>query len=428
MRILDELRYLRDLFVKNTRRLLHLLSTNASKARADITKLLHKYYTLVFADAPARVHQVMVDFNRWLADVLEDTHSEGIEWGPSYGENPWLALVEPQPQDDPLHESFNAVDVRTFRAACEYYMARCEGLQETNADLTAQLEELKAKLKEALVRAFESQQTLEREREVAMLHAQRLVMGVQIGDHLSQQNSHGRLPTSLHQQITEAFQMLNMLSTAPREGTETESTSVSEWGLDANDVEAEESQAKEPECTEDVEAAPADKEQRLHLSRHEEDNILLEGQEAAPFALVQTRVDDPDLPPGIVFESTAKPDGCDYQQLTELRASEETSGSWYRHALRSLKEKREQRRLQRKTRVESVEAPIETFSMGIDPMKASSGDAQEFMQLVSIRDTAEDGEDSTWYRRALQHLKDERKRRVSLRDRDSFSSTISIVD
>ncbi|ETK93547.1 hypothetical protein F441_03420 [Phytophthora nicotianae CJ01A1] len=339
----------------------------------------------------------MVDFNRWLVEVLNDTRSEGIEWGPSYGENPWLALEEPQPQDEPLVEAFTADDVSTFRllrTACEYYMARCESLQHTNADLTTQLDQLKVKLNEALVRAFETQQTLEREREVSMLQADRIVMGVQIGDHLSRQNSHGQRPTSLQQQITEAFQMLDVISGVPVEGTETESTSVSEWGPEG---EGEGTQANELESAEHQ--TTVDTEERLHLSSREE------GEAAQPS----------------LAQSTATSDGYDYQHLTDLRASEDTSSSWYQHALRSLKDKREQRKPR-----EDPEAS--SFTADADHKEAFSDDAQEFVQLVSIRNPAEDGEDSTWYRRALQHLKDERRRRASLRDRDSFTSTISIVD
>ncbi|KAF4033225.1 hypothetical protein GN244_ATG14922 [Phytophthora infestans] len=321
----------------------------------------------------------MVDFNRWLAEVLDDTRSEGIEWGPSYGESPWLALEEPQPQDGPYIEAFSTDDDSTFRllrTACEYYMTRCKGLQQTNADLTTQLDEAQVKLKEALVRAFELQQTLEREREVSMLHAERIVMGVQIGDHLSRQNSHGQCPTSLHQQITDAFRMLNTISGDSVEGTETESTLVSE-------EEVEESHPNEPESE----------------------------------AVLQT------AHVGAVARS-ATLDDCDYRQLTELHAGDETSGSWYQHALRSLKEKREQRRVSSKTE-SAIVTPLTAI---VDLKETSSDDVKEFVQLVSIRDPAEDGEDLTWYRRALQHLKDERRRRVSLQDRDSFTSTISIVD
>ncbi|KAG7391929.1 hypothetical protein PHYPSEUDO_003135 [Phytophthora pseudosyringae] len=435
MRIFDELRYLRDLFVKNVRRLLRLLSTSTRKVRVHITKLLKQYYNLLFADAPTRVHQAMVDFNRWLTAVLEDTRAEGIEWGPSYGEKPWLALEEPQPQDDQLDDVFsvdNASTIQLLRAACEYYMTRCESLQQTNAGLATQLEEVKTQLKAALIRAFESQQALAREREVSTLQGRRLVMGVQIGDHLSQENSHGRGPTDLHQQITDAFRMLDVVRAAPREGTETaptsEATSVSDFEPDSFAEEVEDGQAedwREPEDTEDIEGALVEQKELLAVPPGHDDMVLTEGHEVL--------VSSPDVvnsePSVGATEAISTYDGCDYEQLTKMQNSEEKSGgSWYRQALRSLKDKREQRRFLRKSRVESAKAPLVTTSTtDVVDKEAPSLDAPEFVQLVSIRDPAKDGDDSMWYRRALQHLNDERKRRVSDRDRDSFSSTISIV-
>lgn len=76
--------------MKTVRHLLHLLSTSASKVRAHVLELLRTYYSLLFASAPGKIHETMVDFNRWLLEVLADTRSEGIVWGPSYGENPGL--------------------------------------------------------------------------------------------------------------------------------------------------------------------------------------------------------------------------------------------------------------------------------------------------------------------------------------------------
>ncbi|KAL3661374.1 hypothetical protein V7S43_013577 [Phytophthora oleae] len=405
LRILEELRYLRDLFAKNARRLLHLVATSATKARADITKLLQKYYSLLFTNVPARVHQAMFDFNQWLAEVLDDTRSEGIEWGPSYGENPWLALEE-QPQDGPLNEAFtvdHASTIELLRSACEYYIVQSESLQQSNVVLSMQVEELKIQLTDALVRAFDSQQALEREREVSALQARRFVMGVQIGDHLSQESTHGYRPADLHQQITDAFRMLNEVR-APHEDTETtasEATSVSDFEGIA--VEGDQAEGDiEPESVEEV------LEDQKHLPS---DTVPTEGQKSPQSAVAQC-------------------DERDYQHLTQLQSSEELGGSWYQHALRSLKEKREQRRLERRDqpKPDLSETSFVTSSTEAVCEDSSFIDQEEYVKLAATRDAAENGEDVTWYRRALQHLKKERQRRVSFHDRNSFSSTISIAD
>lgn len=411
--------------MKNVRRLLHLLSTTVCKARAEIVALLQKYYSLLFTDTPTKVHKAMVDFNRWLTEVLADTHSEGIEWGPSYGETPWLALEEQQPQRDEALAFDNASTFQLLRTACEYFMVRCDSLQQSNARLAMQLEELKTQLKEALIRAFESQHALEREREVSALQDRRLVMGVQIGDHLAQQRSHGGRPINLHQQITSAFCMLDAVSTVPREGTEEapvdESTPTSVLGRDSNELEVDDALANEG--VESGVATPVNQEKLQPALPSTNVKVLPE-----VFRPSKEQLDsDPASSSVFELEPLTSSDDFDYQKLTTLRSSEEKNCSWYRHALHTLKEKRKQRR---KASGKAADAPpVTKFTTSAVCKEAPSLDAQEFVQLVSTRNSTEDGEDSTWYRRALQHLKEERKRRVSLHNRaGSFSSTISIVD
>lgn len=387
MKVLEELRYLRDVFTKNARRLVHLVARSASKARADITKLFQKYYSLLFTNVPARVHQAMVDFNQWLTEVLEDTRSEGIEWGPSYGENPWLALEE-QPQDGQVGEAFtmdHASTIQLLRSACEYYMIQCESLQQSNVGLAMQVEELKHQLMDALVRVFDTQQALEREREISALQARRFVMGVQIGDHLSQEVGHEYRPEDLHQQITDAFRMLNEVQ-APHEDTE---TTASEASVGAFYMEGD--RDIEPEVIEVV---------------IDSLNLPTEGQE-----------------PQSHVESVTQSDQCDYQHLTQLQSS---GGSWYQHALRSLNEKREQRR-RAKPKAELSEASFVASSQAVYE-ESSFLDQEEYTKLAATRDSSENGEDATWYRRALQHLKKEHQRRASFHDRNSFTSTVSITD
>ncbi|KAK1945320.1 hypothetical protein P3T76_003853 [Phytophthora citrophthora] len=334
----------------------------------------------------------MVDFNQWLTEILEDTHSEGIEWGPSYGENPWLALEE-QPQDGQLSEAF-AMDhgstIQLLQSACEYYMTQCDNLLRSNIGLTTQVEALKHQLMDALVRVFDAQQALEREREMSALQARRFVMGVQIGDHLSQEGGHAYRPEDLHQQITDAFRMLHEVQ-SPHEDTEMTASeaSVSDFDIDGE-------RDSEPEIIE----------------------VVIDNQNYLP--------NEGQEPPQPHVEPVTQSDKCDYQHLTELQSSEESGGRWYQYALRSLKEKREQRR-STKSKAELSEASIATSSEAVYE-GSSFLDQEEFVKLVATRDSTENEEDATWYRRALQHLKKERQRRVSFHDRNSFSSTVSITE
>ncbi|CAI5725328.1 unnamed protein product [Peronospora destructor] len=64
MWVVEELWYLRQLFVKNVHRLLHLLSKTVRKARAEIAALLQKYYGLLFEDTPVKVYKAVVDFQQ----------------------------------------------------------------------------------------------------------------------------------------------------------------------------------------------------------------------------------------------------------------------------------------------------------------------------------------------------------------------------
>ncbi|OWY98944.1 hypothetical protein PHMEG_00030151 [Phytophthora megakarya] len=372
----------------------------------------------------------MVDFNRWLAEVLEDTHTEGIVWEPTYSDNPWLALEEQQPQNASLDEAFTRDSTTTIQllgTACEIYMERYERLQQTNIGLAVELEQLKIQLKEALVRAFDTQQILDREREVAALQTRRLVMGVQIGEHLSQRNSHDRGQIELHQQITDAFRMLDTVN-APREvveempglGREPTSENASEQRR-SDESEGASAQTNEPEHTGDVEAGSANQEVVILCPLTKDDTAHPDPEVVSQSS--QDHFDDSDPTPS---SSDANDDRTDYSQLTQLRPREEKSGNWYQYALQTLKEKRNQRRLLRKTNAEPAEAPLvarPTPSVAYD--KSSSFDAQEFVKLAATR---ENGEDLTWYRRALQHLKEERTSRLSLHDRESFASTISTID
>ncbi|KAE8911383.1 hypothetical protein PF005_g1292 [Phytophthora fragariae] len=397
MWLLDELRYLHKLFVTNVRQLLHLLSTSAHKARAHILKLLRKYYTLLFANAPAKVHKAMVDFNRWLLEVLADTRSEGIEWDPSYGEDPWQH-GEPQ-----LDEAFTFDTIQLLRTSREHYMMRCDCLRQTNADLTTELEQLKIQLKEALIRAFESQRNLQREKELAALREQRLVLGVQFGDYLAQQNSH---PTKVNQQIASAFRKRDGLGSVPTEEVPADDpTPTSDLEEDG-----------EVENTEIAASILADQQELVAKPSNEDEQESSEQQ-------------TPHSSDGI--ESISISGGCNYQQLIQLKANEEKNGSWYRHALRQLKEEHEQRRLLRKTSKKTTEArdvltPPTLRRVDMETASLKIYKPLEFQELAATRDPVQDAGGSTWYRKALQLLKEERK---SIRNRaESFSSTISIVD
>lgn len=122
--------------------------------------------------------------------------------------------------------------------------------------------------------------------------------------------------------------------------------------------------------------------------------------------------------------------GRDYQQLVQLNTSEEENGSWYRQALGRLKTERDQRRRLRKPSKKTTEAPSSMMrKVEVEAASLKLYKPLAFKELAATRDPAHDASESTWYRKALQLLKAERKQRVSLRDRaESFSSTISIVD
>ncbi|CAI5712259.1 unnamed protein product [Peronospora farinosa] len=390
--VVEELWYLRRLFVKNVRRLLHLLSTTARKARAEIAALLHKYYSLLFEDTPVRVYKAVVDFNRWLTEVLGDTHSKNIDWGPSYGGHSWLALEE-QPRHSRTRQwtlAFdNASTVQLLQTACEYYMVRCDRLETTNASLETQQAELKARLKEALTRAFEAQQAL-------------------------QPKSSDEHPLSLNQQRTSALSTLDTISKTLQKNTE--ETSVGESNP-ASDLDSEVEDALADYEDIELEVATFDNQDELLPSLPSDD--IHEEQEIFELSMGQLEL-DPVTSSVVMCDPIHISSDSDYEQLTKLRSDEANSGSWYRHALRILKEAR---KLRSKTRA-TVGQPSVTKLTASAVCKEA--EAQEFTQLVF---TGSDDEDSAWYRKALQHLKKERKHRLSLRDRaESFSSTISLVD
>ncbi|CAI5702984.1 unnamed protein product [Peronospora effusa] len=394
MWVVEELWYLRRLFVKNVRRLLHLLSTTARKARAEIAALLYKYYSLLFENTPVRVYKAVVVFNRWLTEVLGDTHSKSIDWGPSYGEHSWLALEE-QPRHSRTRQwtlAFdNASTIQLLRTACEYYMVRCDRLETTNASLETQQAELKARLKEALTRAFEAQQAL-------------------------QQKSSDEHPLSLNQQRTSALSTLDTISKTPQKNTEETSVGESNPASDLeSDSEVEDALAYYEGI--ELEVATFDNQHELLPSLLSDD--LHEEQETFELSMGQLEL-DPVTSSVVMCDPIHISSDSDYEQLTKLRSDEANSGSWYRHALRILKEAR---KLRSKTRA-TVGQPSVTKLTASAVCKEA--EAQEFTQLVF---TGSDDEDSAWYRKALQHLKKERKHRLSLRDRaESFSSTISLVD
>ncbi|RQM16633.1 hypothetical protein DD237_001275 [Peronospora effusa] len=346
----------------------------------------------VRAGASALAFSGMLVAMAWLTEVLGDTHSKSIDWGPSYGEHSWLALEE-QPRHSRTRQwtlAFdNASTIQLLRTACEYYMVRCDRLETTNASLETQQAELKARLKEALTRAFEAQQAL-------------------------QQKSSDEHPLSLNQQRTSALSTLDTISKTPQKNTE--ETSVGESNP-ASDLDSEVEDALAYYEGIELEVATFDNQHELLPSLLSDD--LHEEQETFELSMGQLEL-DPVTSSVVMCDPIHISSDSDYEQLTKLRSDEANSGSWYRHALRILKEAR---KLRSKTRA-TVGQPSVTKLTASAVCKEA--EAQEFTQLVF---TGSDDEDSAWYRKALQHLKKERKHRLSLRDRaESFSSTISLVD
>ncbi|CAI5729885.1 unnamed protein product [Hyaloperonospora brassicae] len=422
MWIVDEIRYLRELIVRSIRRLLNVLSMAASETRAEVACLLHKYHCLLFEDTPTKIHRAMVDFSRWLADVLVGRNAKGIERSPSHREDAWLTLKERHFDDRTCQGAlaFNkTTTIQLLRTACEYYMARCDCLQRTNAGLVSQLAELKTQLKQTLVCAFESQHALEREREVCALQAKHLVTGAQIGDHLVLQRSRGEYPARLRQQIASTLDTPDVVNTAEQDDNEQALAGASSSN-DPKQVNAVENAS----VGDKLGAATLDnREDALSpLSGADGNNVLSDRQETPQHSSGQQRSASATSSSVAMYEPSLSSTDLDYRQLTELRSSGEKDGRWYSHALRALKEARKHR----KRRQLGEAHPMMMFTASAVCKEAN---ATEFTQLVSTRDPAEDGEDSTWYRRTLLHLTNERQRRLSHHNRaDSFSSTISIVD
>lgn len=391
MIILDELRYLRDIFIKHARRLLHLLSTKVQYARTNIAKTLRQYCTLLFASAPARVHKALLELNLWLAEVLETSQCESIEQ--RHNRFSWLPLEEQHVQDRLLDGAFAADNMSTpelLKMACEFYMTRCDSLQHTNSDLGARVEQLKEEVKEALVRAFEMQQTLEQKRDGSTIQSRKCVVGVEKGDQVLQSSLHNQILLNSYQQIPDASLRLNVVSTLLQSRTIPPASDVA--------------------AVSDVGS--------IEVVDEEDGGTLEEDGISNFFHSDESGVD-----------SILKREDGDCQKLVALQLSNERIGRWSHQALPSLKAQREHCRLLRNGRTQPAKKPLEHFSsIRVVCMEDPSYDAQEFLKLVSFREVVEDCEDLTWYRRALQHLKNERMHRASFRDRDSLASTISIVD
>ncbi|CAI5725331.1 unnamed protein product [Peronospora destructor] len=274
-------------------------------------------------------------------------------------------------------------------------MVRCDRLETINASLEAQQVEVKARLKEALTRVFEAQQALQ----------QKLS-----DEHL----------LSLNQRKTTALSTLDTISKAPRKSNEETSVGGSNLvsGLEQGS-EGEDALADYEDI--ELEVATSDNQEELPPSLPSED--IHEEQETFELSMGQLEL-QPAASCVVMCDPIHFSSESDYEQLTKLRSDEATyNGSWYRYALRTLKEAH---KLRSKTRATVGQPFVTKFTASAVCKEAK---AQEFTQLVFSRDPASDGEDFVWYRKALQHLKKERKHRVGFRDRaESFSSTISIVD
>ena len=128
----------------------------------------------------------------------------------------------------------------------------------------------------------------------------------------------------------------------------------------------------------------------------------------------------------VIYEQSLSPTDWDYKQLTELRSSDENHYTLYSHALPTLKEACRQKKCHKTQAGASDAHPANRFR--VRPI-CKELNTKEFTQLVATRDPAEDGEDRTWYRQTLLHLKNTRKCQLSHYDRaDLFCLIISSVD
>ncbi|KAG7396090.1 hypothetical protein PHYBOEH_002792 [Phytophthora boehmeriae] len=400
----DLLDSLRKLVSENVQHLLRALTKTTRKVATNIDELLRKLCSLLRTHAPLAVAKAMVDFNRWIVEVLADTRSEGIEWEPSYGENPWLALEE-QPQNPSLEEDLQVGDAHTLqllKAIAEFYMVRCDSLLDANTRLAMQVDELKNQLNDAQTQAFESQQVVEHQHELLKLQVYRHLIGVQTGEFLAKPRPSSAASVDVTTQTVVAV---------PSEAVQTHC-----------------------EVTEEIidEMAPAN----VASASNEAEDIASEtstqpdevGDGLSPSEDGQELVTTASIP-----ASTPDSSGVSFQQLTKMRTSDQ-DGSWLRETLRVLQAERKQRRLARGRGDQTDESsnPVSTPSnptTTTPSLHDITPEPMEFEQLVSTRDPAQADEDSKWYRSALSHLRQERRRRSTTRSRTaSLSSTITITD
>lgn len=404
MRI-QELRCFSDLIVENAHQLLLLLSTSAQKVHTEVTKILQRIYAFLFATAPSRIYQATVDSSRWLAGLLKDVRYESIRSEPFASGNSSLATDMPSLEGVRLSEAFTAEDIsssHSLETACKNYMDRCKSLEHANVSLAKQVEELREQLKVARVDVFQTQQTPEQD--VTMLQARN-------DDHLGRiheflENLNDRHPSKFLESVSAECGPHATMINNPREGLATAPT-----GKKSSPNESfRENEEDVNEVDELVNRSEPARLERQQSTQHSMD------RQYSRCSLI----------PVSSVTATSKYEDCDYQQLTKLRSSEEQSDNWYRHALRSLNGKRKQRGYEHNLKAQSADKlGLVATTPHAAWKEAPFDDDQEFVRLLSV---AKDGDDSTWYRQALQHLKNERKDRASLGDCDSLASTDPIYE
>ncbi|CEG42211.1 Protein of unknown function DUF1772 [Plasmopara halstedii] len=375
----------------------------AHDAHTYISKLIQQCCIQLFVDAPAQLHRALVNFNQWLAEKLQDTQS-GSDQGPEQNKVLSLSLEEPHDQTQSLDVAVTAVSsspTQSIKTNCKLNMVRCNSLQHIDVNFQTQAKDLEENLKMHF-RSFELQKSLERQQEVRSLQSRCHVTENQdLGSY--NQNLFGpRLP--------HAMQTADEVS-SPRKRRQSALANVPDFGM--NEKSAANYSSKSSEDVTDFEEDGVDgvdyrnQNIRLHRQKPSEDTRYSQS-------------------PDFVGKSFPECDNGDYQHLLELQGNEENNRRWYQQALHSLNVNREQRRLLLKSRTKTANRPITSFSSYL--VKEATYDAHEFLRLVSFRESNKDGEDLTWYRRALQHLKNERIHCEGSRDRDSVASTVSIVD
>ncbi|KAI9915089.1 hypothetical protein PsorP6_008479 [Peronosclerospora sorghi] len=382
------LQYLRELFAKNACRLLNLLSTTSRKARTKITTILQGYYKLLLLDTPAIIQEAVLDCSLWMTNLFATAESECIECSLSNEEDISPAFDVQQPRDrtrlgTPAFD--NPTTIQLLKSACEFYIVRDGSLQTKNSELETQLVKLKAELKESFFRAFESQLSLERMKEVSALEARHLVSKLRVNERLQQQ-------------ITNAFYIPDTMKKESREG---KSVGNSNRTGELTPL----SRKEEAPTTESVES-------RIETSGYQKDESppfpsevmqsLPQGQQAIQRPIMGPSESTSPTSSTNLQEPILNFSDSEYEQLTKLCLGEEKNDRWYRHALRMLKEVRKHKRHQKNLRAIASEPSF------LAELTASAVykevDAQQFTLLGSARNLARDGEDSVWYPRALHHL------------------------